>query len=110
MIQDIQRIFNEKGIDISKWEWIKCQIHKMEVKCGYISQKQNLVQKPPHSVYQKSYCAPVIDAQEKIPTYKAPEQLPNVTLKPIRMNVFLFTFSISRINVALLDYTCLCRL
>lgn len=83
MIQDIQRIFNEKGIDISKWEWIKCQIHKMEVKCGYISQKQNLVQKPPHSVYQKSYCAPVIDAQEKIPTYKAPEQLPNVTLKPM---------------------------
>ena len=40
MLQDIQKIHTMKGISISKWDWIQCCIHKLEVKCGYFNSRQ----------------------------------------------------------------------
>eukprot|EP01022_Parablepharisma_sp_SALTPOND_P018330 TRINITY_DN2989_c0_g1_i1.p2 TRINITY_DN2989_c0_g1~~TRINITY_DN2989_c0_g1_i1.p2 ORF type:complete len:477 (+),score=74.86 TRINITY_DN2989_c0_g1_i1:3082-4512(+) len=40
MLEDIQKIHAAKGITISKWDWIQCCIHKLEVKCGYFTPRQ----------------------------------------------------------------------
>ncbi len=40
MFEDIQKIHAAKGITISKWDWIQCCIHKLEVKCGYFTPRQ----------------------------------------------------------------------
>jgi hypothetical protein len=35
MLEDMQRIFREKGIKVTMWDWIQGSIHKLEEKCGY---------------------------------------------------------------------------
>jgi len=37
ILQDIQKIYSVKGIIVSKWDWIQCAIHKLEIKCGYLA-------------------------------------------------------------------------
>lgn len=32
MLQDIQKVHASRGIQISKWDWMQCYIHKLEVK------------------------------------------------------------------------------
>ena len=60
MMEEIQEIHKSKNIIISKWDWIQCFIHKLEVKCGHFVPHQPLSEFPPSWPQQKYLKPPTV--------------------------------------------------
>lgn len=54
MVEDIQKIYSNKGMTITKWDWIQCYTHKLEMKCGqFVTRQQSLNKLGTHSLWQQ---------------------------------------------------------